>query len=113
MIVVVIIGILAAIAIPKFTLFAATAKQHEADLLLKQIYTLQEAYMQRYSSYAATVDELEPVGWAPPQSLQHFAQPTIIVGGGPGSTVYTACMAALQPGLTSRSIDEAKLLGTC
>ena len=43
MIVVVIIGILAAIAIPKFTQVSNGAKQAEAELRLKQICSLAEA----------------------------------------------------------------------
>jgi prepilin-type N-terminal cleavage/methylation domain-containing protein len=57
MIVVVIIGILAAMAIPKFMLSTNRAKQSEAKQLLKQIYTMQHAYRQEYNtypSYAAT-----------------------------------------------------------
>jgi prepilin-type N-terminal cleavage/methylation domain-containing protein len=44
MIVVVIIGILAALAVPRFMAVAAKAKQSEAKQLLKQIYTMQAAY---------------------------------------------------------------------
>ena len=51
MIVVVIIGILAAMAIPRF--FAATtkAKQSEARTILKQVYTMQLPYRQQYDLY--------------------------------------------------------------
>jgi len=51
MIVVVIIGILAALAIPKFMLSTNRAKQSEAKLLLKQIYAMQHAYRQEYNTY--------------------------------------------------------------
>ena len=57
MIVVVIIGILAALAIPRFMRATTKAKQSEAKQLLKQIYTMQHAYRQEYNtypSYAAT-----------------------------------------------------------
>jgi type II secretory pathway pseudopilin PulG len=46
MIVVVIIGILAALAIPRFMQATAKSKQSEAKQLLKQIYTMQRAYRQ-------------------------------------------------------------------
>src|SRR3970040_219971 len=51
MIVVVIIGILAAMAIPRF--FAATtkAKQSEARSVLKQVYTMQLGYRNQYDTY--------------------------------------------------------------
>ena len=52
MIVVVIIGILAALAIPRFMRATTKGKQCEAKLILKQIYTMQRAYRQRYDTYA-------------------------------------------------------------
>ena len=46
MIVVVIIGILVGLAIPRYTRATVKAKQTEAKLILKQIYTMQRAYRQ-------------------------------------------------------------------
>jgi len=51
MIVVVIIAILAALAIPKFMQATTKSKQTEAKQILKQIYTMQYAYRQEYNSY--------------------------------------------------------------
>jgi prepilin-type N-terminal cleavage/methylation domain-containing protein len=51
MIVVVIIGILAALAIPRFMRATTKSKQSEAKMILKQIYTMQHAYRQEYDSY--------------------------------------------------------------
>ena len=59
MIVVVIIGILAAIAIPKFSAVSRSAKEAEAAPILKQLYTLQERHKQRHESYATEIDSLE------------------------------------------------------
>jgi prepilin-type N-terminal cleavage/methylation domain-containing protein len=56
MIVVVIIGILAAIAIPRFGGVSRSAKQAEAESVLKQIHTLQEAHFQKYNQYASNID---------------------------------------------------------
>jgi type II secretory pathway pseudopilin PulG len=47
MIVVVIIGILAAMAIPRFLRSATKSKQSEAKLILKQIYVNQRTYRQQ------------------------------------------------------------------
>ncbi len=66
MIVVVIIGILAALAIPRFMKATTKAKQSEAKQLLKQIYVMQRAYRQEfnvYPSYAATTPGTAAV-WA-------------------------------------------------
>ena len=48
MIVVVIIGILAAMAIPRFMRTTTKTKQKEAQLILKQIYTMEMAYRQEF-----------------------------------------------------------------
>jgi len=54
MIVVVIIGILAALAIPRFMRSATKSKQSEAKGILKQVYTLQQAYRQEKDLYWPT-----------------------------------------------------------
>jgi len=51
MIVVVIIGILASMAIPRFMRTSVKAKQSEAKLNLKQIYTMENAYRQEKDTY--------------------------------------------------------------
>jgi prepilin-type N-terminal cleavage/methylation domain-containing protein len=51
MIVVVIIGILAALAIPRFMKATSKAKQSECKQLLKQIYTMQHTYRQGNNAY--------------------------------------------------------------
>jgi prepilin-type N-terminal cleavage/methylation domain-containing protein len=51
MIVVVIISILAAMAIPRFMRASVKAKQSEAKANLKQIYTMEQAYRQEKDSY--------------------------------------------------------------
>jgi len=51
MIVVVIIGILAALAIPRFMRSTTKSKQSEAKQILKQVYTMQHAYRQEFNAY--------------------------------------------------------------
>ncbi len=63
MIVVVIIGILASLAIPRFMRATTKAKQSEAKGILKQIYTLQMAYRVDHDQYfitAASADSANP-----------------------------------------------------
>ena len=67
MIVVVIIGILAALAIPRFMRASTKSKQSEAKQLLKQIYTMQQAYRQEYDAYwpqAANASATAPASFA-------------------------------------------------
>lgn len=67
MIVIVIIGILAAMALPYFLSATVKAKQSEAKAILKQIYVQQEAYRQEYDSYflsAAVMDNATPTAFS-------------------------------------------------
>ena len=67
MIVVVIIGILAALAIPRFMTSAAKSKQTEAQQLLKQIYTMQRSYFMMFESYClngVTASSAAPLAYA-------------------------------------------------
>ena len=54
MIVVVIIGILAAIAIPRFLAVSKKSKVSEAKTILKQIYTAAQSYYQENGAYPPT-----------------------------------------------------------
>jgi|NOAtaT_7_FD_contig_51_237101_length_475_multi_3_in_0_out_0_1 type IV pilus assembly protein PilA len=54
MVVVGIIGILAAIAVPKLQVFTAKAKQSEARATLKSIDTFQQSYFAENSTYGST-----------------------------------------------------------
>lgn len=58
MIVVVIIGILAALAIPRFMEATKKAKQSEAKTILKQIYTLERTYRQAEGEYSDVLDDI-------------------------------------------------------
>jgi len=58
MVVVAIIGILSALAVPRFRAFQAKAKQAEAKNNLKHIYTLQMSYYGEHEAYA----EFDSVG---------------------------------------------------
>lgn len=51
MIVVVIVGILAALAVPRFMRASTKSKQSEAKQMLKQIYTMQRTHRQVHNSY--------------------------------------------------------------
>ena len=63
MIVVVIIGILAAIAIPKFSQVSKNSKEAEAGPILKQICTLANTYRDQKGADAGNLTALVNVGW--------------------------------------------------
>ena len=68
MIVVAIIGILAAIAIPNFIKFQARAKQSEAKANLKAMFTSEKAYFQEKDKFSSLVGE---VGFAPERNNRY------------------------------------------
>jgi prepilin-type N-terminal cleavage/methylation domain-containing protein len=70
MIVVVIIGILAALAIPRFMTASMRSKQSEAKLILKQIYVNQRAFRQQSVANAY----FNPAGVANAANPQTFAE---------------------------------------
>lgn len=51
MVVVIVIAVLAALAIPRFMRTTTKSKQTEAKLILKQIYTMERAYRQEKNAY--------------------------------------------------------------
>lgn len=113
MIVVVIIGILSALAIPRFSLASTRAKEKEADAILKSVYTMQAAYFANNGGYASALADLAVVGWTPPTGLQFYGQPAVTAGGGANSTTYTVCMTAVAGGVGNRSVNETGTFGTC
>jgi type IV pilus assembly protein PilE len=65
MIVVVIVGILAAIAVPRFMHHTVRSKQTEAKQLLKQIYVMERAHRQEFHTYiAGNASAAAPLGLA-------------------------------------------------
>ena len=72
MIVVVIIGILAAIAIPRFSRVSSRAKQAEAGTMLRMICDIAQTYKDRFDSDASSLTDLQQVGWDPVNNSGEF-----------------------------------------
>jgi prepilin-type N-terminal cleavage/methylation domain-containing protein len=105
---VVVVGILAALAIPRFTAASERAKQSEAEVILKQIYTLQQAYFERAGSYTTdlTASGLGAVGWQDPASrLFSFSVATADADG------FCANAAPLVAMVKQRSIRASRSPG--
>ena len=71
MIVVAIIGILAAIAIPDFLKFQAKAKQSEAKTNLGAIFTTQVAYFGEHNTFAGGANCFYDMAWSPEGRTQY------------------------------------------
>ncbi|HEX2203601.1 MAG TPA: prepilin-type N-terminal cleavage/methylation domain-containing protein [Longimicrobium sp.] len=100
MIVVVIIGILAAIAIPRFQQVSRRAKEAEAPPLLKQVYVLQERHKQANDVYAADETALEG-GAAIFGGAKYYS---FDVTG--TETDFSACASPTVDGLRTFAIDQ-------
>ncbi len=70
MIVVAIIGILASVAIPKYSVFQAKARQTEAKISLSAAYTAEKAFFIEQTSYTSC---LNIAGFAPLTGPQYYA----------------------------------------
>ncbi len=95
MIVVAIIGILAAIAIPNFVAYQAKSRQSEAKVNLGAIFTSATAFAAEQSTptYVIPGSTLEPIGWSPsgnPRYTYWYAT----AGGGPTAFTIPASVTA-------------------
>jgi type IV pilus assembly protein PilA len=96
MIVVAIIGILAAIAIPNFIKFQAKSKQSEAKANLKAVFTAQRSQYQEHDMYLSNVGEL---GFSPERGNRYYYQ----LGAGTNqirAAVTTTVIPATDTGIT-------------
>lgn len=98
MIVVAIIGILAAIAIPNFIKFQARSKQSEVKANLKAVYTAQKAYMQEKDKYSGRVAD---IGFAPERGNRY----AYYVGGIDTCTKLTAAAPTATSGDNCIEVD--------
>ncbi|MBA2244274.1 MAG: prepilin-type N-terminal cleavage/methylation domain-containing protein [Gemmatimonadetes bacterium] len=85
MIVVVIIGILAALAIPRFSAVSRNSKQAEAESILKQVHTLQEAHFEKWNTYATALPA-DPAAAPSAANLTGWSDP--------GAKYFTVAMPA-------------------
>lgn len=102
MIVVVIIGILVAIAIPRFTNITIAAKEAEAIPILRQLHTLQERYYQAHDTYASDFSLLE----GGVNNFEHAKYYKFSLTTEPDGSEYVACATPREgvEGLRSFSI---------
>ena len=97
MIVVAIIGILAAIAIPNFLQYQAKAKQSEAKRNLVAIHTGEIAYFAEYNRY---IDDFNAIGFSVTGSSQRYYY-----------ELGNASSGTLAPGCTASTLDNVSSSG--
>jgi type IV pilus assembly protein PilA len=107
MIVVAIIGILAAIAIPNFLKFQARSKQSEAKTNLKALYTAQKSFFSEKDRYSMFANEL---GFAPERG-NRYGYLVGLNGANEDRSLATITNPAGQ-GVSSISFDVFRFKGT-
>ncbi len=102
---VLVVGVLAAIAIPNFLAFNCRAKQSEAKTNLAGLYTSERAFFGEYNTYTT---DLLTANWMPDGS------PLYIYGFSQAGPRPTAEILAVIPGLdpTRRTTDDPRVLST-
>jgi prepilin-type N-terminal cleavage/methylation domain-containing protein len=106
MIVVAIIGILAAIAIPNFLKFQARSKQSEAKTNLKALYTAQKSFFSEKDRYSDFANE---IGFSPERGNRYGY--IISAAAGAAEARTAAVIAAPAGGVTTISYDAFRFGG--
>jgi len=98
MIVVAIIGLLAAVGVPQYQKFQSRARTSESKTALSALYTSQSAFFQEWNCFSSN---LRTVGFGVAgTNLRYFTAMRTTVTGTPDATTYTSCNAG-TPSVTT------------
>jgi type IV pilus assembly protein PilA len=103
MVVIAIVGILAAVSVPTFLKFQARAKQSEAQSNLKALYTSQKAYFQEKDTYSSSVAK---IGFSPERGNRY--QYNLNGTGSQNTDNRTGTTPSTSPGADGIMIDTFK-----
>ncbi len=108
MVVVAIIGILSAVAIPNFKKYQAKTKTSEAKLQLSSIYSAETALQADYDAYASCLGE---AGYIPPKGGNYYAVGFPASDSGGTSTVQDNGGASCSAGVGNRGEANKTVAG--
>jgi len=109
MIVVAIIGILAAIAIPNFLRYQAKSKQAEAKVLLDGVFTSEISYFSENNVFAVSTNNM---GWTPAGVVKYYTSRSIHAHGGntPGFTAHARGNIDSDPTIDHWTMNDQRVL---
>jgi type IV pilus assembly protein PilA len=110
MIVVVIVGILAALAIPRYVMVSHQAKVREAETILRHVFQAQETW-KTFENGTTTDDlaDLEAVGYAAPTHMEFYEIPDPV-----GGYALPFCLVSKSPDAwPSRQVNEDGTFVNC
>ena len=110
MVVVVIIGILAAVAIPNFSKYQAKARQSEAKVSLSAIYGGEKAFFAEYNSY---IGDINAVGFAPDGQRVYYNAGWVAAHTTPGDFGFTATVNDVTRQTNRRNIPASYNAAGC
>lgn len=93
MVVMVIIGILALLALPRFMNVTSQAKMAEAKMALRQVHALQSAYFYEHARYAESVEQL---GYEPAPTISEGGTARYQIAVSASGNTYSATATAVE-----------------
>ena len=110
MVVVAIIGILAAIAIPNYQRYTARARQSEAKVDLSSSYTAEQGFLAETGTYTSCLKQIGVMGDSVSRRYYSFGFYTNATGGVCGPTGGAACNTYTFSGVTGGSLCNTAMI---
>jgi prepilin-type N-terminal cleavage/methylation domain-containing protein len=108
MVVIVVVGLLAALAVPRYNITSHQVKAKEADVFLGHVHRAHETWATRGSGTTTLLAELQQVGYSAPARMEYYVLPA------PDAFGLPLCLESADPAhWPNRGIDRDGQLADC